>query len=373
MSNSAASLKASSNDNNNIKNIGDASKDQISKGMVLQNYCNSILQQPKVDFSSDPDLNSFQTDINNSLSTAQQHANEYLGNICPSMMSSLSALQNYFTLYRSVPVSLPQGSTNDQWIQLLGTVKSVSETNLRDSKTITSLLHQLELDLSKDADDFAQIVTQLNTVMKGDNGVLDSITSQLSSIDSQIAGTIVATVGGGLGILGGAFTIAVGAVADFVTAGTNPELVIGGVVMVVTGIATEAGTIVTLVSLYDQKAKLLQEQSHLNMEVNLVAGISSAYTQISSQVKEAASAASYMENAWQLLDEDLESLIDDLQSGILSADAARTMFLQEANTDINRVLEDITTIKAQMAGVTVATLPKGENVIEFLNNLPKSA
>jgi len=357
------------NQSDNIENIGDATRDQLSKGMVLQNYCNSVLQQPSVDFSSDPDLAQIQEKINNGLAVAKDHATSYLSTISPNILNALSALNNYFTLYSSVPATLPEGSTVDQWISSLSAVKKVSEDNLRDCNIILNSLQILDTDLRNDSASFSQIVQTLNSLVNGDNGELENISSQLKSLDSQIAGSIVGTVFGGLGIAGGVFMIVVGSVADFVTAGTNPELVIGGVATVVAGVGAEAGTIVTLVSLYKQKADLLTQQSKLRAEVNLVTGIDSAYGQLSNQVTAAVTAADYMQSAWKLLSEDLDSMIQDLQFGILSTDTVRTMFLQEANTDIQRLLEDITVVKAQMAGIVPVNVPKGTNIAEYLNNL----
>lgn len=359
----------SNNHSDDIANIREATKSQLSKGIVLQNYCNSVLQQPSVDFSSDPDLKEMQQKINNGLGIAKEHATTYLSTISPNILNALSALNNYFTLYSSVPVTLPQGSTVDQWVSSLSAVKKVSEDNLRDCNIILNSLQLLDTDLRNDATSFSQIVQTLNSLVNGDNGELENISSQLKSLDSQIAGSIVGTVFGGLGIAGGVFMIVVGSVADFVTAGTNPELVIGGVATVIAGVGAEAGTIVTLVSLYKQKADLLTQQSKLKAEVNLVTGIDSAYEQLSNQVTAAVTAADYMLSAWKLLSEDLDSMIQDLQFGILSADAVRTMFLQEANTDIQRLLDDINVVKIQMAGVTQVNLPSGTNIAAYLNSL----
>ena len=360
------------NSTNNNNNVGKALKEQLSKGMVLQAYCNSVLQQSNVDFSADSSLLDLQQEINEGLATAKSHANNYLSTISPDILNSLSAFNNYCTIYSSVPTTLPAGSTIEQWVQTLEAIKEVSETNLRDSNVVVTSLQLLDTNLKTDSASFSQIVHNLNQLVNGDNGELDNISAQLKSLDSQIGGTIVATVFGGLGIAGGVFMIIVGSVADFITAGTNPELVIGGVATVVAGVGTEAGTIVTLVSLYNQKADLLKEKSMLTTEVNLVAGISSAYTQLASQVSEAADAADYMVSAWKLLNEDLASMIDDLQNGILSTDNARTMFLQETNTDIQRLLADLAVIKEQMAGITQTTVPSGSNMAAYLGTLANS-
>ncbi|WP_394750815.1 HBL/NHE enterotoxin family protein [Spongiimicrobium salis] len=355
----------------NVKNLGMVSKKTLSQGLVLQAYCNSVLQQAQVDFSADPKLKAISTEINTSLAQAKSHGTTFLNVISPALLSSLSGLDNYCTLYSSVPTTLPPGSTISQWLKELQALKQFSEKSQRESRKIVSQLQSLDTNLRDDSQAFSKIVSRLNQLVNGDQGELDKIKSELSHIDTTIAGAITASVFEGLDILGGVVTIAVGAIADFVTAGTNPELVVGGVVMVVAGVGAETGTIVTLASSYNQKAELLEEKSSLTSEVNLVTGIDSAYNLLSNQLKKAVAAADLMENTWQTIADDLENLIDDLHSGIITEGQVRTLFLKEANTDIKTLLSEIKIIKDQMAGVSSKVLPKGETVNTYLKQLEK--
>ena len=349
-----------------LKAVQIALKQQISEGLLIQGYCNSVLMQPHVDFSAEPNLKDIQNTINDSLNNCRTHSNTYLNSIQPKIITAVANLDNYFSIYKSVAVSLPPGSTSEQWIQSLAAVKQVSERNKRDATLLKSKLEDFSKNISSDASDFKLVVSKLNDLVNGDNGELDHITSELSSIDHEIAGAIATTVFEGLAILGGVVMIVVGAVADFVTVGTNPELVIGGVVAVVAGVGAGVGSIITLVNAYNQKAKLLQEESSLKAEVNLVAGMSGAYTQLSKQVANSVLAANAMENAWEIIAEDLENLINDLQEGIISSGDARKMFLTEANTDIKTLQSEIDVIKQQMAGVKTETLPHQETIREFI-------
>lgn len=356
----------------NIKNVAAASQNQLSQGLVLQGYCNSVLQQSLVDFSADTNLLDLQNEINNGLTTAKKHANNYLNTISPNILAALSDLNNYATIYSSVPATLPEGSTVEQWTQALGAIKQVSENNLRNSKLVLNSLQTLNGQLTADTAAFAQIVYNLNQVMKGDNGVLDSIATELGSIDSQVAAAIVGAVFGGLAVAGGVFMIVVGAVAEFVTVGTSTELVIGGVLTTVAGIGSTAAAIISIVDLYKKKAALLTEQSLLNAEVNLVAGVTSAYNQLSAQVSDATDAAEAMQTAWSSLNVDLSTMISDLQNGILTTGELRTMFLQQTNADIKTLITDIQVIKEQMAGVKSVVLPEGETLISQLAALASS-
>ena len=59
--------------------------------------------------------------------------------------------------------------------------------------------------LTHDAGEFAQVVTNLNAAVEGDNGVLNSIEEQLKDIEGQIGGTVLGIVVSGLAIVGGVF------------------------------------------------------------------------------------------------------------------------------------------------------------------------
>jgi predicted transcriptional regulator len=69
-----------------------------------------------------------------------------------------------------------------------------------------------------------------------------------------------------------------------------------------------------------------------------------------------------MENAWNSLSSDLGNLISVLNTGIKSADQVRTLWLAASNTEIQTVLNDVNTIKGQMAGVTSIVASPGQTV-----------
>ncbi|MDB9390217.1 HBL/NHE enterotoxin family protein [Microcystis aeruginosa] len=68
--------------------INAANKAQCSQALIIQTYCNSINEQPQVDFSGEPNLAKYQTEINSGLTTAQNHAKNYLNNIQPSIIQN---------------------------------------------------------------------------------------------------------------------------------------------------------------------------------------------------------------------------------------------------------------------------------------------
>ncbi|WP_263359541.1 alpha-helical pore-forming toxin family protein [Acidicapsa ligni] len=346
--------------------INSANTAQAGQALLIQGYANSVLEQPQVDFTGDPTLQAYQAQINTGLLKAQDHANNYLNTIQPSIIENISAIGNYYALNNTVPMSLPAGSTTAQWTDTLGILSAQATAYEADASNVLTSLQTLHASLSSDAADFATVVSELNAAVNGDNGVLASDDVQLKSIQGQIDGAIAGTVVSGLTIAGGAFMIVVGGIADFVTAGASTPLVLAGVGVVATGVGGEVASAVMLKSLLDQKASFLRAEASLKEEVKLALGLSSSYHSLSGQLSSAINAATAMKNAWNFLGSDLESFISDLNNGIQNADQVRTLFLAVANTEVQTVLSDISTIKAQMEGVAVIKAASGQTVGDAL-------
>ena len=346
--------------------INTANKTQSSQALTIQNYANSVTEQPNVDFSGLPTLGKYEASINSGLKTAQTHANTYLNVIQPSIITNIANISNYYALHNAVATTLPAGSTQAEWIQALTALEDQSKTYQIAANGVVAQLISLHSDLTTDSADFTTVVTELNAAVNGDNGVLDSVNSQLSTIQGQIDGAIAGTVLSGIAIAGGVFMIAVGAVTDFVTAGASTPLVLGGIAVVAAGVGGEVAAAVTLENLNNEKAKLLTEEANLTAEVKLATSISGGYQSLSGQVGNAVKAASGMQNAWEALSADLGSMINDLNQGIKSTGEIQTIFLTAANTTIQTVLTDTQTIKAQMAGVDNIVAKPGQTVGEAI-------
>jgi hypothetical protein len=360
------------------QNINTANKGQSSQGLIIQTYANSVNEQPDVDFSgiekSIPDsekdkkdkLENLQKEINNGLKTAQGHANNYLENIQPKIIQNISNIGNYYALNNAVPAALPPGSTAAQWISNLTILQTQSVLYQNDAKNVVASLGKLSTDLTMDVRSFMRTVTSLNEFVNGNNGVLASDDRMLRSIQTRLDAAIAGVVTSGLAIIGGAFLIAVGSVADFVTAGTSTPVVVGGIGILTSGIGGEAASAVVLAELNNEKRKLLEEEARLTAEVKLAMGISSGYQGLENQAKMAVEAATQMQLAWEFLSNDLGSLISDLQNGIMSVEQVRTLFLTAANTVIQTVISDINTIKGQLTGVTSIVAEPGQTVGQVL-------
>lgn len=358
---------------NGAKAMNAANTNQMSAALIVQTYSNSVLAQPKVDFGDVASLKSLETDLNNGLATAQTHANFYLNTLQPDLIQNMSDIGNYYQLNKALPATLPEGSTEQQWTEELNAVLQASQGYQASARKVVTELATFHEELSGDTQDFAGLVTKLNTTVNGDNGVLDQINAQLHKVQADIDGTIAGITISALAIAGGAFMICVGAIADFVTAGTSSGAVIGGIGIVAAGVAGEAASIAELVALSKEKAAMLGEEDQLKEEVKLAAAVSSGYSSLANQVKSALAAATAMENAWNGLISDLGNLISDINNGVLTADAVRTLFVTAANGEIATVLTDIDTIKGQMAGVTVLKATGTQTVTDVIQSAYKQA
>lgn len=353
--------------------ISAANKVQSGQALLIQAYATSILEQPSVNFGGQPHLATFQTQINTGLATAQAHANNYLNVVQLDLINNIGNIANYYAINNAVATSLPPGSTDAQWLQVLTALQTESGKYQSAANRVVKELQTLHGELTTDAASFAGTVTALNAAVNGDNGILASDDKELSSIQGKIDGAIAGIVTSGLAIVGGAFMIAVGGIADFVTAGTTTPLVVGGIGVMAAGIGGEVASAISLKGLNDQKAKLLTEESTLKSEVTLATGISGGYQTLLTNVKSAVDAAAAMETAWAFLSSDIGSMISDLNSGVQNAGALRTLFLNAAETEMNAVLTDINTIKSQMAGVTIIVAKPGQTVGEAMVAAANSA
>ena len=268
-------------------------------------------------------------------------------------------------------MAMPPGSTVAQWLNTLGALQEQATSYQQSAGTILTQLNTFHAGLNADTANFTTYVSQLNAAVNGDNGVLAGISDELGSIQSKIDGAIAGIVLSGLAIVGGVFMTAVGGIADFVTAGTSTPLVVGGIAIIAAGVGGEVASAIVLKNLNDEKASLLQQKSTLTSEVNLATGMSTSIGSLKDQAAAAVQAATQMENAWNSLSSDLGNLSSDLQNGITSTDAIRTMFLTAANSITQTVIADTNTIKQQMSGVNASVAPANTNFGDYVVQLAK--
>ncbi len=345
---------------------------QGKQGLMLQNYCQAISSQPFVNFGEIQKLQEIQGSINTGLIKAKEHADYYLGELQPQIIKNLVNIDAYYNLYTSVPTILPEGSSKDEWNNLLWTMKEQSEEYSKLALSTSDKIGVYYKDLSNDSQNFKSNVAKMNALVDGNEGVLKDLEKQIEEIDGEITGVIVGIVGSGLAIIGGIFITAVGAIGSFVTAGTSSALVVVGAGLIVAGVAGSVGFGVALANLLESKSSVLMQKSTLQAEVKAIEGISSSYNLLATQAGEAQKAAIEMKNAWEFLGRDLDVLAQDLNNGVLSTGKLRELWLTAANKGVVTVQEDVSTIKGQMTGVNTATAPNSEDLATFVRHEARS-
>jgi len=349
--------------------INDGMNAQSSQALHIQTYCNSVKQQIPVDFERFQNLREHQRQINTSLDAAKVHANNYLNNIQPLIISNVTNIQNYFELQKSIPSVIPSGATKEEWLKMLGAINDKAKEYQEVSANTRRTIGTLNDNLIVDSNNYHSIVLNLNNVVGGNNGLLEKLNQDIGSINAAIGGAITGIVLGGLLVVGGVVVTAVGAVAELFTAGTSTPVVIGGIVMVIAGAGAITGSAIVLSNSLNAREKLYRDRSQMNSEVMVASQIGSGYQGLQLQAQSAVTAAAQMSNAWDSLTAELETLSNNLRTGIIDDGYLRELFLTTSKTSVGKVLDGTTIIKRQMAGVEVREVPKGQTLAEFTKRL----
>lgn len=347
--------------------LGNGATHQSSQMLVVQGYVLSALEQLDVNFSGFDNLKKYQTQINSSLATAQDHSHYFLNTLQPGMIGQLAGIVSYINLQNAAANGITPQTSKSDTLKVLQAIKEQATDYHVSAKKLVTHVDNFRTSLSDDAANFASVVSNLNAAVSGDKGVLASLENQLKDIDHKIDTAIAGSVVSGLAILGGALLIGIGVIAEFETAGLSTGLVIGGAALLAGGAAGEAGSALALASLYKQKNAILTKELQLKAEVKLASGISSGYQNLSNSAANAATASQQMANAWDELDDHLGNLITSVDQGTLSSGALQKLFLIAAQGDAKDVLQDVKRIEQQISGATRFGNAQ-DNISETLTN-----
>jgi len=346
--------------------MGKSNLAQSSQALIIQTYANGVLAQPSVDFKGQPHLEAFQKQIDAGLDQAKTHADDYLKVVQPGILANITNIENYYALHQAVPAVLPPGEPVEEWLKTLDALRAQAQDYEGQTAKTVAILDKLRDDLDNDEAEFRQTVSDLNAAVSGDNGVLNDLHEKEKEISTQISGAIAGIAISGLTVVGGSIMIIAGTLA---AEGGGANLIYTGVGLVVAGVGGTIGSSVALAGLLNQKSAILQQESRLEAEVKLATDISSSYNTLSTQVASATEAATNMGNAWRLLGGDLQAMRDDLANGLSREGTVRELFLKAAGNEVKAVMNDINTVKQQMSGVNVVTVPEGQTVADMVLKL----
>ena len=131
--------------------ISTANGQQSSQGVLLQNYCNSVLTQPTVNLSGFTNLQQYQTQINGGLSSAQAHASLYLKSVQPQIITNVTNIQNYFQLHQSVATVLPPNASAQDWLNMLSALQEQAQEYQGQAQSVITALSTFHDNVAADA------------------------------------------------------------------------------------------------------------------------------------------------------------------------------------------------------------------------------
>ena len=232
----------------------------------------------------------------------------------------------------------------------LHAVQDKAEGYKTSSDNLAKQLRALALDITNNQRSFNTFVIAMNTAIKGDGGVLNSITTELKDYDGKIAGLSTGIALGGLAAIGGVLVIIAGAIGTPFTAGGSTVLIAGGVALLAVGAGAAIGSSIGLAAVLRQKSDALQRQAQLNEQVKVASGLSTGFQSLATNAGQAADASQKMANAWGFLTNDLGALIGSLEAGRAEVGDVRDLFIEAAKGDVATIKRDITTIRDQLNG-----------------------
>jgi len=345
---------------NSDSEISKRNKNTATTGLMMQTYALSVVEQEDLNIASVRGLEKLEpinNKINKALATARSHAGDYLHRVEPLILNNITDVEHHYTVQDTISSVLPPGTKKEIWLQTIAELSVIAKESWNKASTTIRELQNLKASIDNDYQTLSNLTSELNNVVEGDSGVLATLQANLDSVTKQINGDIAGVVFSSLGIVGGSVMTVIGAVATLET-GTGPSMVVGGVSMIAAGLAGDAAAGSDLHSSLVEKGTIISQQTVLTNEVKLAASMENGFSGIVDVLEMAVSAATEMKVSWETMMSDLEELSSNLQDGLLSPDAVRSVFLEASKNEVEGILEDIKIIKEQMSGVEVVTNSK---------------
>lgn len=366
--------------------IKEATTQAASAGLIVQKYCNGIIQQIPIAIPASiiKDL----PDVNAHLTLAQGNARNYLDVIQPqiiSVVTDVSAYSNQFVAFYTIidkKIELWKGGSNSAKAEAMQLITALNGEVLIKHQNVTKVqvnLQGFQSALTTDVGHFNDALSKANIVIGGDHGRLATIATDILGVEKSINKLIGGLVGSVLGIVGGAVLILVGALVSIPTAGVGAGLVIAGAILLVAGIGGTIGTSVALDNAYTMKRTLLLEQAQLNESLTFLHSFTTTMNAVESSASNASAQLSNMRNAWNFLGQKLGNLGKDLAeaSSFGNLPVLTQAWLSTAKEEwggTGGVLATCANIEQQMTGVNVITMkaPRGGLALITPENIEKA-
>lgn len=289
-------------------------KDVFDASAAVQTYVAAILNQPDIKLDQLPDLPNFQK-------TARQHAQNWLDQVLPAIITSNADIIDYangFASFYGTLVELAEkidaGDKSlvkeiSQGLVLLRNNLSRKDAHAKYTET---QIQKFKAEVSVDHKHFNEEATDATKTLEGNDGELAKISSQIDTIDSQLHTYIGVMAGGGVSLVGGIVMILVGSFAEIETAGISTGLIVAGTGLLVGGIGAEiTGGVDYAFAL--KKRKALQEKLAADKQgIAILKHVQSLLNGFVSQTDSVIRALGVLRKQWSLLSDDLHQVIADL-------------------------------------------------------------
>ncbi|WP_405638385.1 alpha-helical pore-forming toxin family protein [Streptomyces sp. NBC_01178] len=340
--------------------IGGEVAAQGSLTALVQTHALSIMQQPKPDFSriDNEKVRSFQGTVQGALNKAADNAGKYLWTVQPESIALLAKVENYFVTLGAFSETLKDEEDPDAMVQMLRFLREQAGEFTDETRRVASGTDRMVTAFSDDKRGFTECAVEINTLVSGENGILEDLRRDLENVNEKITAASVGAVVSGSAILTGAAFIVIGCCTSIFTGGLSLGVAIGGGVLILGGLAGGIGSGIALANLYDEKKELLAKQERLESGVKLLTACSAGLADLGAQAGGVATALQNTANSWTILRESLNSAADNIEkAGRAQSDFVRKSFLRTIERSLPRNLEQLRNTRNALIGMKTVSQP----------------
>lgn len=290
--------------------------------ITLNVYAKSIVDQaalPKLDVKG-------LKDVNTHLTTAQAHADKWLNVYSKDAWNRLQGVISFgelFTnLYKPLYAAAEKMGTEKEFrpneiYKLIGALQAMQtlvKKQAAESQQCYSEITGYKDLVTKDHRIFKADYNTAVAELGGTKGEIAQLEKDIRAWqDGQNFALAVGGIGATIMVVGG-LIIAVGALAEFETAGLSTALVIGGIAVVAVGAVLTVGSITTYEVGQSIVAKKMKQLANDKVELAALTALRGQITGINDTLNHAEAALSNLVTAWQQMDNAIDAIIADLQN-----------------------------------------------------------
>lgn len=304
--------------------------------ILVQNYAKTITTQPIITGLDEiPNLGTHQQN-------AIDHANYWLNTCQPSVIqveSDLLSFANGFNAYYQPLLTLATQIQNGDNSKVNEFIEGLNELNAQvtskrgEVQTVIQQLDTFRTELASDVSNFNSDASTAQTKIVGDNGEIATLNDHLNALNSAMAKDNAMIAGGAVADVVGGLMICVGVLAEIETAGVSTALILGGVAVIAGG-STMLG--IAAKNLSDAQSDYGSTTAHiaqLKNDVSVLTTIQGQLNNFSTEANNAYAAVVQVDQAWQTVGTNFNTLINDLTNNISTTSPFIVAEVTQAGSD----------------------------------------